>query len=131
MSEAADGRRGPLVLAATTGFVIGSGVLGLLWALSGVSGPAADARAACAALERAGDLPEPTRGNPDPPLAPGTWRRIAAARELATAAAELDGRYQSLADHIDGVSRMVVSRHLADPGGRWHLRQARRACTQV
>ncbi|GAB3489623.1 hypothetical protein [Amycolatopsis cihanbeyliensis] len=121
--------RGRLVLAAVTGFAIGSGVLGMLWAASGSpGGPADDARAACAALWRAGELPEQHAGRS---LPPAVLRRVLAARELSRAAAELNPDYADLAEHIDGVSRMVVSLHLADPAGRWHLAEARADCNTV
>lgn len=124
--------RGKLVLAAIVGFAVGSGALGLLWGLSSAAeGPAADARAACAVLERIGELPYPTGGALAVTLTPGTLPRIMAARDLAAAAAEFEPRYQELADHLDGVSRMVVSLHLADKGGRWHLSEARKQCALV
>ncbi|WP_020668905.1 hypothetical protein [Amycolatopsis nigrescens] len=122
--------RRPLVLAALAGFVLGSGVLGLLWSLSGPSpGPAEDARAACGALTRAGGLPEPGEGRAA--LQPGALRQITAARELATAAAELNATYGALADHLDGVSRMVVSLNFADAGGRRHLAKAQELCSRL
>ncbi|SFA84859.1 hypothetical protein SAMN05216266_101825 [Amycolatopsis marina] len=124
--------RGKLVLAALCGFAVGSGALGLLWGLSAsTDGPAADARAACAALERVGELPAPTEGPASSALTQGVLPRILAARELAAAAAEFRPQYRELADHLDGVSRMVVSLNLADEGGRWHLSEARKHCALV
>jgi hypothetical protein len=124
--------RGKLVLAAIFGFAVGSGALGLLWALSSATeGPAEDARAACATLERVGELPYPTSGARGAALTQGMLPRILAARELAAAAAEFEPQYQKLADHLDGVSRMVVSLNLADKGGRWHLSEARKQCALV
>lgn len=124
--------RGKLVLAAIVGFAVGSGALGLLWGLSSAAeGPIEDARAACAVLERIGELPYPTSAAPAAALTRGMLPRILAARELAAAAAEIDPQYEKLANHLDGVSHMVVSLNLADKGGRWHLSQARRQCDLV
>jgi hypothetical protein len=109
--EPADPRR-PLVLAGVAGFTIGATVIGLLWGLSGsADGAAEDARAACAALSRAGPLP-PTY-TAEAALGAGVVRHIVAARELATAASEENSLYQDLADHLDGVSRMVISLNFA------------------
>ena len=120
------------VLAGVIGFVLGGSVLGTLWALSGSeTGPAADARAACAALERIGTLPDPAEGRlSGRNLAPGTLDRLAAAKSLAEAAAELQPAYAPLADHVDGVHRMVVSLNF-DAGGRWHLSQATEICSRT
>ncbi|WP_158888499.1 hypothetical protein [Amycolatopsis anabasis] len=130
--EVAHPARRPLVLAAVAGFALGSAVFGLLWASSGsATGPAEDARAACAALARAaGELPGP-RPDVELGLSPGLLRRIAAARELSAAAAEISGTYRELANHLDGVSRMVVSLNFADPAGRWHLTRATEMCGHV
>ncbi|OZM73193.1 hypothetical protein CFN78_09970 [Amycolatopsis antarctica] len=126
-------RRKPVV-AAVTGFAVGALVLGLLWGLSAVTpGAATDARAACAALERVGTLPD-SSGNTlarAASLTPGTLERLAAARALAAAAAETGDSYDKLAQHIDGVNSMVVSLNFGDIGGRWHLREANRLCGQV
>ncbi|QFU85421.1 hypothetical protein YIM_00940 [Amycolatopsis sp. YIM 10] len=120
------------VLAGVVGFVLGGSVLGALWALSGSeTGPAADARAACAALTRMGDLPDPAQGRLTfGSLPPGTLDRLAAAKSLAEAAAELQPAYEPLADHIDGVNRMVISLNF-DASGRWHLSQATEICTRT
>ncbi|WP_116049144.1 hypothetical protein [Amycolatopsis palatopharyngis] len=127
-----DPGRGRLVIAALAGFVVGSGAIGLLWGLSSsADGPAEDARAACAALERVGELPLASGGAASGVLTQGVLPRILAARELAAAAAEFRPQYQELADHLDGVSRMVVSLNLTDKGGRWHLSEARKHCTLV
>ncbi|MGA6165933.1 hypothetical protein [Amycolatopsis magusensis] len=117
------------VAAGVGGFVLGAAVVGLLWVLSGTeTGPAADARAACAALERIGDLPEPGDGQlSGSDLPPGTLDRLAAAKSLSEAAADVQSAYVALADHIDGVHRMVVSLNF-DAGGRWHLSQATAIC---
>jgi len=126
--------RNRLVISAVAGFAVGSTVLGLLWALSSVDpGAAADARAACAALERVGELPE---GNGNTlvraaSLPPGTLERLDAARSLAAAAAEVSDTYGQLADHVDGVHSMVISLNFGDAGGRWHLLEAGRICGQV
>jgi hypothetical protein len=78
--EPADPRR-PLVLAGVAGFTIGATVIGLLWGLSGsADGAAEDARAACAALSRAGPLPSTYTA--EAALGAGVVRHIVAAREL-------------------------------------------------
>ncbi|MFD9892065.1 hypothetical protein ACFWY9_22205 [Amycolatopsis sp. NPDC059027] len=56
---------------------------------------------------------------------------MTAARELSAAAAEVDPAYQSLADHIDGVSRMVFSLHFNDLSGQRHLVQAEQLCARL
>ncbi|GHF59042.1 hypothetical protein FHX82_000395 [Amycolatopsis bartoniae] len=122
--------RRPLVVAGVAGFLIGMLVMGLLWIGATSSSPAADdARAACKALERAGTLPSGYVSQAV--LAPGVVRRITAARDLSAAAADQNPVYQELADHLDGVSRMVISLNFADPAGRRHLTLAQRLCAQV
>ncbi|RZQ62201.1 hypothetical protein EWH70_21115 [Amycolatopsis suaedae] len=124
--------RRPLVLAGVAGFAVGSVVLGLLWALSDVEGAAtADARAACAALERVGELPRPEPGGPPigrNALGPGGLSRLAAAKELAEAAAELDSAHEELAEAVDGVSRMVMSLNYGDASGHRHYANALSIC---
>jgi len=132
--EAPPSRR-PLVLCALAGFVVGSSVLGLLWGLSGVhAGALEDAKAACEALDRVGDIPDTTQSS-TPTLAQGLsterLHRMTAARELAAAAAAVNGAYQPLADHIDGVSRMVFSLHFNDISGQRHLVEAQELCARV
>ncbi|MEU5265080.1 hypothetical protein [Amycolatopsis sp. NPDC021455] len=124
-----------LVLATVAGFVLGSGVLGLLWALSGVhAGALEDAVAACQALDRVGELPDTSRdAHPSltPSLTSERLHRMTAARELSAAAAQVNPNYQELADHIDGVSRMVFSLHFADISGQRHLVQAKEICARI
>jgi len=132
--EAPPSRR-PLVLCAVAGFVVGSSVLGLLWGLSGVhAGALEDAKAACEALDRVGDIPDTTQSaNParTPGLSTERLHRMTAARELSAAAAAVNSAYQPLADHIDGVSRMVFSLHFNDISGHRHLAQAQELCARV
>ncbi|GAA4542945.1 hypothetical protein [Amycolatopsis samaneae] len=127
--------RRPLVLAALAGFAVGGGVFGLLWALSGVHAEALqDARDACAALDRVGAIPDTTRSGASRSLttmSAGQLHRMTAARELSAAAAEVDPAYQPLADHIDGVSRMVFSLHFNDLSGQRHLAQAEQQCARL
>ena len=127
--------RRPLVLAGVAGFVLGSGVLGLLWGLSGVhAGALEDAVAACQALDRVGELPDTSR-DAQPSLTPGLsserLHRMMAARELAAAAAQVNANYQPLADHVDGVSRMVLSLHFNDISGQRHLTEAKEICGRI
>jgi hypothetical protein len=115
--------------------VLGGGVLGLLWGLSGVhAGALEDAVAACQALDRVGELPDATH-NPQSALTLGLsgerLRRMTAARDLAAAAAQVNADYQPLADHIDGVSRMVLSLHFTDVSGRRHLTEAQEICARI
>ncbi len=124
-----------LVLCAIAGFVLGGGVLGLLWGLSGVhAGALDDALAACQALDRVGELPDTSR-DAQPSLTPGLTperlHRMTAARELSAAAAQVNATYQPLADHIDGVSRMVLSLHFNDISGQRHLVQAQELCGRL
>ncbi|WP_103355092.1 hypothetical protein [Amycolatopsis sp. CA-128772] len=124
-----------LVLCAVAGFVLGGSVLGLLWGLSGVhAGALDDAVAACQALDRVGELPD-TSQDAQPSLTPGLTserlHRMMAARELSAAAAQVNANYQPLADHIDGVSRMVLSLHFNDISGQRHLTQAKEICGRI
>jgi hypothetical protein len=122
--------RRPLVVAGVVGFVVGLLVMGLLWAgASSGSGATEDARAACGALHRAGPLPSTFVSQAV--LAPGVIQHITAARDLSAAAAAQNPVYQDLADHLDGVSRMVISLNFADPAGRRHLTQAQQLCAHV
>lgn len=123
--------RGRLVLAAVAGFAVGSGVLATLWTLSTLdSGAVADARAACAALERVGDLPADGEGFVRATTLPtGTLERLDAARSLAEAAAAASENYRALAGHVDSVHSMVMSLNFGDPAGRVHLLEARRLCS--
>ncbi|MDQ7803920.1 hypothetical protein Q5425_09255 [Amycolatopsis sp. A133] len=123
------------VLCAVAGFVLGGSVLGLLWGLSGVhAGALEDAVAACQALDRVGELPDTSR-DAQPSLTPGLsserLHRMVAARELSAAAAQVNANYQPLADHIDGVSRMVLSLHFNDISGQRHLTEAKEICGRI
>ncbi|MGW4064772.1 hypothetical protein ACWEGE_41250 [Amycolatopsis sp. NPDC004747] len=124
-----------LVLCAVAGFVLGGSVLGLLWGLSGVhAGALEDAVAACQALDRVGELPDTSR-DAQPSLTPSLsserLHRMMAARELSAAAAQVNANYQPLADHIDGVSRMVLSLHFNDISGQRHLTEAKEICGRI
>jgi len=128
--------RRPQVLTAVAGFVIGGGVIGMLWALSGVNaGALEDAQAACSALARVGTIPDTTDSAPGERtvavLAPEVLHRMTAARELSAAAAAANDTYRPLAEHIDGVSRMVFSLHFNQISGQRHLVQAEQLCTQL
>lgn len=112
------------------GFVLGMVVMGLLWLAGGSgSGATEDARAACSAFDRAGTLPD--RLVSESALAPGVLEHITAARDLSSAAAAQNPAYQELADHLDGVSRMVISLNFVDPAGRRHLLLAQQLCSRM
>lgn len=129
-SEEPVAARRRLVLAGVAGFAVGAGMIGVLWAsTTAVSGPTADAKAACAALARAEPLPEGRVGRGT--LEPGVLQHIMAADALAAAAAEVSSTYNDLADHIDGVRRMALSLNFADPQGQRHLGQARELCATI
>ncbi|WP_410607359.1 hypothetical protein [Amycolatopsis sp. lyj-109] len=139
-SEEAESKSPPpsrrlLVLSAVAGFVLGGSVLGLLWGLSGVhAGALDDAVAACQALDRVGELPDTsrdTRPSLTPSLSSERLHRMMAARELSAAAAQVNANYQPLADHIDGVSRMVLSLHFNDISGQRHLTEAKEICGRI
>lgn len=122
--------RRPLVLAGIVGFALGLLVMGLLWAgASSGSDATADARAACAAFARVGPLPAGYVS--EAVLTPGVVEHITAARDLSAAAAGQNPAYEDLADHLDGVSRMVISLNFADPAGRRHLTQAQQLCAHL
>ena len=124
-----------LVLSAVAGFVLGGSVLGLLWGLSGVhAGALEDAVAACQALDRVGELPDTSRDTQPsltPSLSSERLHRMMAARELSAAAAQVNANYQPLADHVDGVSRMVLSLHFNDISGQRHLTEAKEICGRI
>ena len=128
--------RRPLVIGGVAGFVVGATLIGVLWGVSGAhAGANVDAVAACEALARTGDLPVTVEGDGrvvgTAVLGNGLVSRISAARELAAAAAEMNANYRELADHIDGVARMVISLHFNDMSGHWHFEQATRLCARV
>ncbi|OXM51593.1 hypothetical protein CFP71_25095 [Amycolatopsis thailandensis] len=133
--ETTEPSRRPQVLTAVAGFVIGGGVIGMLWALSGVNaGALEDAQDACQALARVGTIPDTTDSPGDRTvavLAPEVLHRMTAARELSAAAAAANDTYRPLAEHIDGVSRMVFSLHFNDISGQRHVAQAEQLCTQL
>jgi hypothetical protein len=128
--------RRPLVLGGVAGFVIGSTLIGILWAVSGPgAGANADAVAACAALARASDLPLTMAGDGrvvgTTLLDAGLMKRISAARDLAASAAAVDSDYEELAEHMDGVNRMVISLHFTDPAGHRHYELAKQMCARL
>jgi hypothetical protein len=129
-----DGRlQRPLALAGIAGFAIGCALIGVLWTSSGVQTTSVDdARAACSALTRLGDLPKSGEKIPlgSPVLADGVEHRMTAARELAAAAAEENPAYQALSDDIAGVNTMVSNLHFDDPTGQQSLAHAKQLCAR-
>ncbi|MFJ6566382.1 hypothetical protein ACIQNU_03100 [Streptomyces sp. NPDC091292] len=93
-------RTGPLVIALLIGLVVGAGGVGAAWALSGDGGgqsdAAADASAACGALERFDESKYAAEG-PDGDIA---LNRFGAAGAHSAAAAAGDPAYQPLADAV-------------------------------
>jgi hypothetical protein len=134
LPEADSRARRPLVIAGVVGFLIGSGVLGVLWAASGTQiSSGQDASAACAAFDRIGTLPGPT-GNNTPlgasVLGPGVVHRMTAARELSAAAAEANPAYQALSDDIEGVNDMISNLRFSDPAGQHALSEVKQLCAR-
>jgi hypothetical protein len=134
LDEKAPRARRPLVLAAVAGFVLGCCVLGLLWALSGQRGGANDdALAACQSLYRAGHLPDTTGGYDAAAftrLSDDSVHRVAAAYELAQAAADSDGRYQPLAQGLGTVNRMVVTSRFDSVAGQAAIVTVQQLCAR-
>jgi hypothetical protein len=81
-----------------------------------------------------GELPDTSR-DAQPSLTPALsaerLQRMTAARALSAAAAQVNTNYQPLADHIDGVSRMVLSLHFNDISGQRHLTEAKEICGRI
>jgi hypothetical protein len=99
-----------LLLGAVAGLVIGAGGIGLAWALSGgvtAGGAHADAEAACAAVNRSGEV------NPDDEI---NIRRWISAGDLAVAAAAADPAFTPLADALSDVTGLFIETG-ADPRG--------------
>lgn len=119
------GRRWLLPVAIVVGVLVGGGAVGLTWALTSEpsEGPAADVSAACAAVERT------------PVLVPedfASFRRWAAASELAASAAEVDKSYQPLADALaKPVHRYQSTFDAKDEEFRQAISAARQACANV
>lgn len=124
-----------VVAAGIAGFVLGGVVLGVLWAVSGAhAGASDDAKAACAALDRVGDVPNTVgtkTGVTDIALTQDRLHRMTAARELADAAATDDVTYADLSANMDQVSRMVLSVRFDDPAGQRALAQVQEICTRL
>jgi hypothetical protein len=86
-------RRGqPLILGLVLGVLVGAGILGLFWALSGSSGAKADAEAVCGVVSRT-ELP-----GKDTPLE--HLRRWGVA-EVGPSMAEQNSAYKPLADALE------------------------------
>lgn len=124
-----------LATAGFAGFALGCVVLGVLWAVSGSHvGASDDAKAACAAFARVGQLPDTSgsrTGIGDLALTQDRLHRMNAARELADAAATDDVAYSSLSRAMDEVANMVVSVRFDDPEGHRALAQVQEICTRL
>lgn len=131
-SDEVPASRKPLIFGGVIGFLIGGGILAVLWGASAASaGAIDDAKAACQTLNRIGELPVTLGRSETGLLAPGLIHQVTAARELAAAAAEVNPNYQQLSGHVDAVSRMVISLHFNETAGHRHLEQAKQICARI
>lgn len=78
-----------------------------------------------------GELPVTISRSQTGLLAPGLSHQVTAARELAASAAEANKNYQELSNHVDAVSRMVISLHFNETAGHRHLEQAKQICARI
>lgn len=121
--SSAQPRRGTVMVVGVLGLVLGAGIMALVWWISSASsgGPAADANAACAVVDRTDSL--------DPKTDMAGLRRWGGAAELAAAAAEGDAEYKSLADALVK-PRELVMRHFdgEHPDVLQAVEDARKAC---
>lgn len=129
-------RRISTLPALVIGLVAGAAVVGLIWLLVGTSGdsagPAGDASAACATLDRVGEL-KPAAGrlpNKDDGsgFSPAVADRLAAARVLADAAARDDNRYKALSEALDQAHTSIGRNFRLDEKAIGQLDEARKQC---
>lgn len=120
------------------GVVIGAAVVGLLWLVtadfSEPDGAEGDAVAACAALERIGEL-KPMTGRADRLPESNYTRtaadRLAAAKALAQAAARDDSRYMALSSTIDRVDELINRKLRLTDESIGELDRARNQCANL
>lgn len=120
------------------GVVIGALVVGLLWLVtadfSEPDGAAGDAAAACAALERVGDLKPrtgPADRQPDSNYTPTVADRLNAAKILADAAARDSSRYETLSSTIDRADELINRKRRLTVESIGELDQARKQCDNL
>ncbi|WP_125726341.1 hypothetical protein [Kibdelosporangium aridum] len=120
------------------GVVIGAAVVGLLWLVtadfSKPDGAEGDAAAACAALERVGEL-KPMTGRadrlPESNYTPSAADRLSAARALAQAAARDDSRYATLSSTISRADELINRRLRLTDDSIGELDRARNQCDDL
>lgn len=125
--------RRSLVVALVIGLVVGGGGVGAVWALSDgssgradptASGPAADARAACHALDGFDESKYAVEG-PEGDIALNHW---GAAGALSAAAAAGDARYKALAQTIRRSQDRHAQAFTFNDDVKKELAEARRIC---
>lgn len=124
-------RTGPLAAVLAAGLVIGGGGVGAAWALTGGNGdeggPAADARAACGALDRF-DTSEYREKGPAGEMALNRW---GAAQALSASAAAGDEEYEPLAEALRRSYHRFSSVFDFDARVKKDLDRARRICSEL
>ncbi|MCE7003202.1 hypothetical protein LWC34_10215 [Kibdelosporangium philippinense] len=117
------------------GVVIGAAVVGLLWLVttdfSSPSGAAGDAAAACAALDRVGDL-KPMTGRadrlPESNYTLTAADRLSAAKALAQAAARDDSTYKVFSETVGRADELINRRLRLTTESIGELDRARNQC---
>jgi hypothetical protein len=114
----------PWVVGAVLGFFAGAIAMALAWTVSpgSVDDAEADARAGCAAIERAGDFDEADKAS--------FFRWVAGVR-IAGLAADQNGDYRPLADALDAALRAQDSKDPGSAEAREAIEKARDACADL
>jgi hypothetical protein len=131
-------RRIPPLIPLIAGVLIGAIVVGLTWLLvaqtSDSSGAGADAAAACAALDRVGEL-KPVKGLPTRDsgsgLTPESADRLGAAHLLAEAAARAGSRHAALAEALREAHGSINVHFRVTEESIGQLDEARRLCDDL
>jgi hypothetical protein len=117
---------------------IGAAVVGLLWLVtadfSEPGGAKADAAAACAALDRVGEL-KPMTGRadrlPESNYTPAAADRLSAAKVLAQAAAREDSGFKTLSTTIDRADELINRKSRLTVESIGELDSARNQCDNI
>ncbi|MEU3601934.1 hypothetical protein ABZ714_24940 [Streptomyces sp. NPDC006798] len=131
--------KGPLIVAALAGLLIGAGAVGGVWAVAGdeadggsgrAGSPTAkdDARAACEALagvDESALIPKKSGDSQAPML------RFSAAYASSGAAADRDRAHQPLHDAIRKAQAIIAGRFALDDEAKGHLKTARGICDKL